>query len=357
MKQLVLKAIKINKKNILFGTILLIVLISVTFFIIRSIVLANTDKLEENDNKQYIKWVDYNIPLEIMEKTAKLDIDSHIKKEQVELNWIELLSYLASKYGGNFNSYKPKDLDDLVERLKAGEKIEDITKDMKLYSYYIEAYTAILKEFVGKYQIETLQENGTKIYKEKYGIKAFLPIAKNYSFNHYDDFGNSRSYGYKRVHLGNDLMGSIGTPIIAVESGVVEACGWNQYGGWRIGIRSFDKKRYYYYAHLRKNHPYAKEIEEGKIVKAGDVIGYLGMTGYSTKENVNNINVPHLHFGMQLIFDESQKEGVNQIWIDVYQIINFLKKNRSEVYRAYEDTKDYERKYNIIDPKIENIEI
>ena len=70
------------------------------------------------------------------------------------------------------------------------------------------------------------------------------------------------------------------------------------------------------------------------------------MTGYSTKENVNNINVPHLHFGMQLIFDESQKEGVNQIWIDVYQIINFLKKNKSEVYRTYEDTKDYERKYN-----------
>ncbi len=88
---------------------------------------------------------------------------------------------------------------------------------------------------------------------------------------------------------------------------------------------------------------------EGKVVKAGDVIGYLGMTGYSTKENVNNINVPHLHFGMQLIFDESQKEGINQIWIDVYQIINFLKKNKSEVYKAYSDTKDYKRVYDIID--------
>ena len=44
-------------------------------------------------------------------------------------------------------------------------------------------------------------------------------------------------------------MGSIGTPIIAVESGTIEHLGWNQYGGWRIGIRSNDKKRYYYYAH------------------------------------------------------------------------------------------------------------
>ena len=87
----------------------------------------------------------------------------------------------------------------------------------------------------------------------------------------------------------------------------------------------------------------------GKTVKAGDVIGYLGMTGYSSKENVNNINVPHLHFGLQLIFDEVQKEGTNQIWIDVYAIINFLRKNRSEVYKAYEDTKDYERKYDFME--------
>ncbi len=51
-------------------------------------------------------------------------------------------------------------------------------------------------------------------------------------------------------------MGSIGTPVIAVEGGVVEALGWNQYGGWRIGIRSFDGQRYYYYAHLRRDHPF-----------------------------------------------------------------------------------------------------
>ena len=260
---------------------------------------------------------------------------------------------MGAKYGGNYKLYKQKDLDDVVEKLKNGEKIENITENIKLYSYYNEAYTAILSQFIGNYQIETLNENNEIIYKNKYGIKAFLPIAKNYGFSHYDDFGNLRSYGYKRVHLGNDLMGSIGTPIIAVESGIVEACGWNQYGGWRIGIRSFDGKRYYYYAHLRKNHPYAKDMYEGKVINAGDVIGYLGMTGYSTKENVNNINVPHLHFGMQIIFDESQKDGVNQIWIDVYSIINFLKKNKSEVYKAYEDTKDYERKYKIIDPVVE----
>ena len=31
------------------------------------------------------------------------------------------------------------------------------------------------------------------------------------------------------------MMGQTGTPVVAVESGYVEAIGWNQYGGWRLG--------------------------------------------------------------------------------------------------------------------------
>lgn len=304
------------------------------------------------EKKDFIKWVDFNVTSEALNLTAKLDIDSHNKEGEIVYNWIELLAYLSCKNGGNFKNFSTKDLNLLVEELKNGQRMEDLTQNMKFYDYYYESYSAILGGFIGNYSIETAKEDGTKSYQEKYGLKAFLPIAKNYSFSHYDDFGNSRSYGFKRTHLGNDLMGSIGTPIIAVESGVIENIGWNQYGGWRIGIRSFDTKRYYYYAHLRKNHPYAEGLEEGSTVKAGDVIGYLGMTGYSTKENVNNINVPHLHFGMQLIFDESQVDSPNEIWIDVYQIIEFLKKNRSEVYMANQETKDYERKFDFMEASL-----
>ena len=118
--------------------------------------------------------------------------------------------------------------------------------------------------------------------------------------------------------------------------------------GWRIGIRSFDGLRYYYYAHLRKDHPHNSEIIEGSIVTAGDVIGYLGMTGYSTKENVNNINVPHLHLGLQIIFNPVQKDGINQIWIDIYDIVNFLRQNTSAVYYDKE-TKEYYKKVDRID--------
>ena len=337
--------LKVNKRFFMIGFISSIIIIAL------AVIMYNIFAVE-GENKDYIKWFEFTAEYDILDKTSKLDISSHVNNEEIKYNWFELIAYLACKYGGDLNKFKSSDLDVLVNKLKNGETMESITKDLKNYSYYYEAYNSVVEEFIGEYEIQVSDANGNISFEKKYGIKAFSPIAKNYSFSHYNDFGSSRSYGYKRRHLGNDLMGSIGTPIIAVESGIVEALGWNQYGGWRIGIRSFDKKRYYYYAHLRKGHPYASDMYEGKIVKAGDVIGYLGMTGYSSKEDVNNINVRHLHFGLELIFDESQKDDVNQIWIDLYNIVEFLRKNKSEVILENSETKDYQRKYDIIDPLV-----
>ena len=380
MNFLLIKSFKISKKLIVFSFVLLILLVSFTVFIsLASNEETNSEDSNENKEEKFIKWVDFNVTSEALNLTAKLDIDSHNNNSDIKYNWIELLSYLACKNGGNFKNFKKTDLDELVNKINNGESIETLTQDLKFYDYYYESYSAILNNFIGNYSVSNKSSENSDLnseenphtdsdvnsntnlenssyndnsFEKKYGIKAFLPIAKNYSFEHYKDFGNSRSYGFKRTHLGNDLMGSIGTPIVAVESGVIEHLGWNQYGGWRVGIRSFDGKRYYYYAHLRKNHPYSEGLEEGMTVKAGDVIGYLGMTGYSAKENVNNINVPHLHFGMQLIFDESQVDSPNEIWIDVYEIIEFLKQNSSEVYMSNQDTKDYSRKFDFLEDNV-----
>lgn len=273
---LLIKSFKISKKLIILFIIIVILLSSIAIFY--SFANDSSDSETSEEKKDFIKWVDFNVTSDALNLTAKLDIDSHNKESETAYNWIELLAYLSCKNGGNFKNFKANDLNLLIEELKNGQTIQDLTQNMKFYDYYYESYSAVLGGFIGSYSIEVANEDGSKSYQEKYGLKAFLPIAKNYSFSHYDDFGNSRSYGFKRTHLGNDLMGSIGTPIIAVESGMVENIGWNQYGGWRIGIRSFDTKRYYYYAHLRKNHPYAEGLEEGMTVKAGDVVGYLGMT-------------------------------------------------------------------------------
>lgn len=288
--------------------------------------------------KEFIKYVEFNVTYSALETAMNLDIDS--QDDKIKLSWIDMLAYLGTKYGGDFKQYKESDLKAVAERLSSGEEISEITKDMKYYSYYREAYGAVLDGFLGEYTEKSTDENGKITETKKYGLKVYSPIAKTFPYSHYDDFGVSRTYGYKRQHLGHDMMAAVGTPVVAVESGTVEIMGWNQYGGWRVGIRSADKKRYYYYAHLRQNRPYQCDLYEGKTVNAGDVIGYVGRTGYSTTENTNNIETNHLHFGLQLIFDESQKECDNEIWVNLYPISLLLEKNKSEVYRVAE-TKEF----------------
>ena len=305
---------------------------------------SGTDSAE----KDYIKWVDFHVTSEAMRQACAYDVDTYGQEGHV--NWVDLLAYLGARYGGDFKQYKAKDMDEIAERLQKGETtVEKLSAEINSFDYYREAYGAVLDGLVGEYQIEA-EDQGKVSWTKKYGLKGFSPIAKSFPYNDYDDFGVARSYGYKREHLGHDMMGQTGTPIIAVESGYVSAMGWNQYGGWRLGISSFDGRRYYYYAHLRQNFPYCKSLEVGSVVQAGDVVGYMGRTGYSVKENVNNIDTTHLHFGLQLIFDESQREGNHEIWVDVYELVKFLYKNQSEVVRD-DATKEWSRMLQMKDPE------
>ncbi|MCC8059222.1 MAG: M23 family metallopeptidase [Clostridiales bacterium] len=312
-----------------------------------SSVTATADSEEKQD---FIQWADFDVTAAALRQALRYDVDSYGKEPH--FNWIDLLACLGAKYGGDFSHFQENDMDNLIERLQEGSTMEELTADMKYFSYYQEAYGAILGGMVGRFETQIPDKTtGETIWVTKYGLKAFSPIAKNFPYQDYDDFGAARSYGYRRQHLGHDLMGQVGTPVIAIESGYIEAMGWNQYGGWRLGIRSFDGKRYYYYAHLRKNYPYHKSFHEGDYVQAGDVIGYLGRTGYSNVENTNNIDEPHLHLGLQIIFDESQKDSNHEIWIDCYELTRFLYMNRQETVRDPE-TKEYYRFWQMKDPAI-----
>lgn len=286
----------------------------------------------------YIKWVSFTPTLEAIKKAYSVDMEF-----SGQIKMYEVLAYYSSRFGDKYSSFSSAKIDDLCEKLKNGESLSALTADLKTYEYYKEAYAAVFGEFTGEYT-----ENG----KQQYGLKVYSPIASGYYYSHTDDFGNGRNYGFKRKHLGNDLFGSIGTPVIAVESGIVDMVGWNKYGGWRVGIMSFDGKRYYYYAHLRKDHPYNENIKIGEVVRAGDVLGYLGATGYSDKENINGMKTPHLHFGMQLIFHPSQKDGNGEIWIDVYNIVRFLKSHSSEVQKN--SSGEYTRKYDFYENNLDN---
>ncbi|MDD6201612.1 MAG: M23 family metallopeptidase [Lachnospiraceae bacterium] len=341
-----MKRIEILKRAILMEVLLIMLAITINGMIplLRS-TSAQTGK------KECIKWVEFHPTCEAMKYAYQTDVATHGTED--EINWISLLAYAAAKSGGNFDKNSVPLMRKLVGQIQDKETtFSKAVEKLEYYAYYQEAYEAVLGGMVGEFEIEEKDENGNVVFLKKYGLKAFLPIAQGFPYHDYDDFGSSRSFGYKRRHLGHDMMGQIGTPIIAVESGTVEAIGWNRYGGWRIGIRSFDKKRYYYYAHLRQNYPYQEGLKEGSIVTAGDVIGYMGHTGYSDKENVNNINVTHLHFGMELIFDEKRREEGNEIWIDCYELTKFLYQNRSETVKK-EGTKEWERVYQMKDPECE----
>ena len=269
-----------------------------------------------------IKWVDFRIPYESLRYAMEQDIATF--EEEKHISWINSLSLAACRTGGKCDLPSVKKA---VSQLKKDASAEELLGgENKYYSYYHKAYTAALGGLLGSYAIE---KDGQ--WRSVYGLKAFSPIAAGYGYSHSDDFGAARSFGFKRKHLGHDMMGALGTPVVAVEGGIVEAMGWNRYGGWRIGIRSFDSKRYYYYAHLQKDKPFAPGLSEGDIVQAGDLLGFMGRTGYSDKENVNNIETVHLHFGLQLIFDESQKECNSEIWIDVYDIVRLLESHRSSI--------------------------
>lgn len=118
-----------------------------------------------------------------------------------------------------------------------------------------------------------------------------LPIQHNYSYR--STWGDNRGWGGRRIHEGTDLFASSGVPVRATTYGIIETMGWNEYGGWRIGIRDVNNT-YHYYAHLSSFH---KGVKEGDILKPGTVIGYVGSTGYGKKWTSGRFP-PHLHYGM-----------------------------------------------------------
>lgn len=175
----------------------------------------------DSTGKDYIKWVDFHVTSEAMRQACAYDVDTY--GQEGHLNWVDLLAYLGARYGGDFKQYKAKDMDEIAERLQKGETtVEKLSAEIKSFDYYREAYGAVLDGLVGEYQIEAedqgqgaqgQESQGEVSWTKKYGLKGYSPIAKSFPYNDYDDFGVARSYGYRREHLGHDMMGQTGTPI------------------------------------------------------------------------------------------------------------------------------------------------
>ena len=55
----------------------------------------DSNETENSEDKNFIKWVDFNVSSEALNLTAKLDIDSHNNNEEIKYNWIDLLAHPA----------------------------------------------------------------------------------------------------------------------------------------------------------------------------------------------------------------------------------------------------------------------
>jgi peptidoglycan LD-endopeptidase LytH len=120
-----------------------------------------------------------------------------------------------------------------------------------------------------------------------------FPLAKGSYIPFTDTWGESRQFGGSRAHEGTDILAAKGTPIMSAANGVVGNYGWNQLGGWRLSVKTAEGYNLYY-AHLSK---YATGIKPGAGVKKGQLIGYVGNTGYGPEGTAGKF-VSHLHFGI-----------------------------------------------------------
>jgi len=107
-----------------------------------------------------------------------------------------------------------------------------------------------------------------------------------------DTYTAARSQG--RSHDAIDIVARRGTPVLATAPGVVLKLFQSVRGGTALYELAPDRRTIYYYAHLDR---YAPGVAEGRALRQGDLIGYVGNTGNAGPGNY------HLHFEVSTTAD------------------------------------------------------
>ncbi len=130
--------------------------------------------------------------------------------------------------------------------------------------------------------------------------------------------------GFNKMHRGTDFAAPTGTPIMASGSGTVTRARWCGGGGNCVKIRH-NSTYETIYAHMSK---FAAGIKEGKKVKQGQIIGYVGSTGMSTG--------PHLHYEVVV---NGKKVNSQKLKLPSGKILNGEARKRFEIERIKIDLK------------------
>jgi murein DD-endopeptidase MepM/ murein hydrolase activator NlpD len=247
-----------------------------------------------------------NVPLNVL-RTARgyygEDYPLYLTRLAIEnnFNWDSLT---ASDYAEV--QKLPKDA---LKRVYQNNPSKDISM---IYKVYNQAYSSIeyfpIPNYVYEYEVtSTKRSSGYKTIRE----------IKEYSYSLYNDFGSERNYKEQTKHEGNDLVANPMTALVSITDGKIDKIGWNEHGGYRIGIKT-KEGAYFYYAHMEQ---YAEGLYKGKKINAGDHIGYVGDTGYGP-EGTEGKFINHLHFQIGIdLGDDYDKE---YFWINTYDILKLV---------------------------------
>lgn len=200
----------------------------------------------------------------------------------------------------------------IAEKAKNREDFSDILTATMLNGEFHPENISVEKDAYLKYksrEYEILKQ----CYKAVWSDVVYFPVPDRKIF-YEDTFGEPRDYGGHRIHEGTDLFGenteSGYYPILSMTDGVVEQIGWLPLGGYRIGIRA-PSGGYFYYAHLSE---YAQEFQKGDAIDAGEILGFMGDTGYGPEGTCGQFPV-HLHLGIYIKTPHFQELSVNPYWV------------------------------------------
>ena len=233
----------------------------------------NTFLIKENILQLYKKEivVKNTITNNLYSSAMKVDIEPNIIVEFARIFGFEVDFQRDIRKGDWFEIYYEKFVDDNNEVKDTGKII--------YASMFVNGEEINLYNFKYKNDVEYYDIKGKSITKSL--MKTPINGARLSS-----SFGMRKHpiLGYNKMHRGTDFAAPSGTPIMASGSGTVTRARWCGGGGNCVKIKH-NSTYETIYAHMKS---FAKGIKEGRKVRQGQIIGYVGSTGLSTG--------PHLHY-------------------------------------------------------------
>jgi len=233
----------------------------------------NNYEIKENILQLYKKEV-------VVKKTIESNLYSAAMKSNVEPN---IIIEFARIFGFEVDFQRDIRRGDWFEIMY--ERFEDDNKKVRDTGKIIYASMHVNGEEINLYNFKYNNEEEFYDIKGKSITKSLMKTPIN-GARLSSSFGMRKHpiLGYNRMHRGTDFAAPSGTPIMASGSGTITRARWCGGGGNCVKIKH-NSTYETIYAHMKS---FGKGIKEGKKVKQGQIIGYVGSTGLSTG--------PHLHY-------------------------------------------------------------